>query len=34
MLLGGVEHHFDAAVDMPIGRLERPDIEPEATRKG
>ena len=29
IFLGGVEHHLDDAVDMPVGRRQCPDIESE-----
>jgi hypothetical protein len=32
--MGGVEHHLDDAVDMPVGGRQRPDIQPQAACEG
>ena len=34
IFLGGVEHHLDDAFDMPVGRRQCPDIEPQAACDG
>ena len=34
IFLGGVEHHLDDAFDVPVGRRQCPDIEPEAAGDG
>ena len=34
IFLGGVEHHLDDAVDIPIGRRHGPDIESQASSEG
>ncbi len=34
VLLGGVKHHLDNAVHMPVGWRQCPDIEPEAAGEG
>ena len=34
IFLGGVEHHLDNAVDMPVGGRQCPDIESESAGEG
>ncbi len=34
VFLGGVEHHLDDAFDMPVGRRQGPDIEPQPACDG
>ena len=31
---GSVQHHFDHAIDMPVGRRQRADLNTESPRDG
>ena len=33
-VLGGIEHHLDHALDIPVGGLRSPGIKPEASGDG